>query len=29
MHARVVDASDTPGTRASADMCEIKVERRM
>jgi len=24
-----MDASDTPGTRASADMCEVKIERRM
>jgi hypothetical protein len=24
-----MDASDTPGTRASVDMCEIKVERQI
>jgi hypothetical protein len=24
-----MDASDTPGTRASADLCEIKVQRSM
>ena len=24
-----MDASDTPGTRASIDRCEIKVQRRM
>jgi hypothetical protein len=24
-----MDASDTPGTRASVDMCELKLERRM
>ena len=24
-----MDASDTPGTRASVDMCELKIERRM
>jgi hypothetical protein len=24
-----MDASDTPGSRASVDMCELKIERRM
>jgi hypothetical protein len=24
-----MDASETPGTRASVDMCEIKLERQM
>jgi hypothetical protein len=24
-----MDASDTPGTRASADLCEIKMQRRL
>ena len=24
-----MDASDTPGTRASVDLCEVKVERHM
>jgi hypothetical protein len=24
-----MDASETPGTRASVDMCEIKLEREM
>ena len=24
-----MDASETPGTRASIDMCELKVERQM
>jgi hypothetical protein len=24
-----MDASDTPGSRASVDMCEVKIERRM
>ena len=23
-----MDASDTPGTRASVDMCEVKIERK-
>jgi hypothetical protein len=23
-----MDPSETPGTRASVDMCEVKVERR-
>jgi len=25
---RAMDASDTPGTRASIDMCELKLDRR-
>ena len=25
---RAMDAADTPGTRASVDMCELKLERR-
>jgi hypothetical protein len=24
-----MDASDTPGTKASVDMCEVKIERRL
>ena len=24
-----MDASDTPGTRASIDLCEVKIEREM
>jgi hypothetical protein len=24
---RAMDAADTPGTRASVDMCELKIER--
>jgi hypothetical protein len=24
-----MDASETPGTRASVDMCEIKLEREL
>jgi hypothetical protein len=24
-----MDPSDTPGTRASVDMCELKIERQL
>ena len=24
-----MDPSETPGTRASADLCEVKMQRRM